>query len=113
LTVTTGCIPVSTLTQEVVVAYLTNILRLYSWVTPPRHHPTASCLLCLLSRYYESRYNDQWRKKADEVMRGAAGLPVGVQITTLPWRDELCLRVMKDAEQQLSYDPTQGILSAL
>ena len=46
-------------------------------------------------------------------MQGAAGLPVGVQITTLPWRDELCLRVMKDAEQQLSYDPTQGILSAL
>ena len=30
---------------------------------------------------------------------GAVGMPVAVQCYTLPWQEELCLRVMHDIEQ--------------
>ena len=36
-------------------------------------------------------------------MVGAAGLPVSVQIVTRPWRDELCLRVMRDLEEVIRF----------
>lgn len=38
---------------------------------------------------------------ASEVLRGSKGLPVGVQVMTLPSRDELCLRVMLELESAL------------
>ena len=34
-------------------------------------------------------------------MVGAEGLPVGVQVVGLPWRDETCLRIMKELETGL------------
>ena len=32
-------------------------------------------------------------------MPGSVGLPVNVQVVTLPWRDEVCLRVMKELQK--------------
>lgn len=32
-------------------------------------------------------------------MKGTVGLPVSVQVVTLPWQDELCLRIMSDLEK--------------
>ena len=31
--------------------------------------------------------------------KGTEGLAVNVQVVTLPWQEELCLRVMKDIER--------------
>jgi Asp-tRNA(Asn)/Glu-tRNA(Gln) amidotransferase A subunit family amidase len=36
-------------------------------------------------------------------MEGAAGLPVGVQIASEPWRDELVLRVMREVEAGVKF----------
>ena len=40
-----------------------------------------------------------------QLMVGAEGLPVGVQVVTLKWRDELCLRVMKEVESASDLPP--------
>ena len=45
--------------------------------------------------------DDKWAECARVASRGSAGLPVGVQVAALPFRDELCLRVMKDLERAL------------
>jgi Asp-tRNA(Asn)/Glu-tRNA(Gln) amidotransferase A subunit family amidase len=43
--------------------------------------------------------DDDWVPKLfRECQRGSTGLPVGVQVVTLPFREELCLRVMKEIE---------------
>jgi len=36
-----------------------------------------------------------------ECMRNSEGLPVNVQVVTLPYQEELCLRIMKDVETSL------------
>jgi len=36
-------------------------------------------------------------------MRGAKGLPVGVQVTTLPNKDEKCLFVMREIESVIEF----------
>ena len=33
-----------------------------------------------------------------QAMQGIEGLPINVQVVTLPWQEELCLRIMKDIE---------------
>ncbi|KAI0239955.1 Fatty-acid amide hydrolase 1 [Lamellibrachia satsuma] len=44
---------------------------------------------------------DPWHAVPKKNMPGSVGLPVNVQVATLPWRDELCLRVMKDLQEAL------------
>lgn len=39
-------------------------------------------------------------------MLGSAGLPVGVQVVTLPNKDELCLNVMKQIEEHVGFYKT-------
>jgi len=53
------------------------------------------------SRPHVGRY----AKKARATLRGVVGLPVGVQVAALPWRDELCLRLMRELEQGLGACP--------
>jgi Asp-tRNA(Asn)/Glu-tRNA(Gln) amidotransferase A subunit family amidase len=36
-------------------------------------------------------------------MDNSAGLPVGVQVMTPMWRDELCLYVMSEIEKSVNY----------
>ena len=40
---------------------------------------------------------------SQECMEGSVGLPVGVQILTLPWEDEKCLKVMKLIEDEIKF----------
>lgn len=35
---------------------------------------------------------------AFQLQRGTEGLPIPVQFMALPWRDELCLHAMREAE---------------
>eukprot|EP01015_Nassula_variabilis_P022906 TRINITY_DN4237_c0_g1_i3.p1 TRINITY_DN4237_c0_g1~~TRINITY_DN4237_c0_g1_i3.p1 ORF type:complete len:394 (-),score=61.88 TRINITY_DN4237_c0_g1_i3:89-1270(-) len=44
---------------------------------------------------------DMFFKQAEKAMRGSKGLPVGVQISTLPFEDEKCLKIMKILEENL------------
>ncbi len=41
---------------------------------------------------------------AQAALTGAEGMPVGVQVATLPWQDELCLSIMKDVEKGVCFD---------
>ena len=49
---------------------------------------------------YESKNHsgDMYHKKAKLCMENSEGLPVGIQVTTLPFKDEKCLFVMKEIE---------------
>ncbi|CAM9849086.1 unnamed protein product [Choristocarpus tenellus] len=40
---------------------------------------------------------------AEKALRGSEGLPVGVQIMTLPFKDELALFVMKEVEKAVKF----------
>ena len=44
---------------------------------------------------------DSIARVARDAMRGSAGLPVGVQLVGLPWRDEACLGAMQALEDAL------------
>ncbi|KAM9762389.1 vitamin D3 hydroxylase-associated protein-like [Menidia menidia] len=48
---------------------------------------------------YRGVYGDMWDKLFKEAVRGGRGLPLAVQCVSLPWRDELCLRLMREVEQ--------------
>ncbi|KAG9341546.1 hypothetical protein JZ751_019052 [Albula glossodonta] len=62
-------------------------------------------------KHYKGNFGDLWDrvfKKSTAVteqcwhlqaVSGAQGLPVAVQCISLPWRDELCLRFMREVEQ--------------
>jgi fatty acid amide hydrolase len=43
-------------------------------------------------------------RRAREVDRQSLGLPVGVQIATRAWKDELCLALMRVVEQSVRDD---------
>jgi fatty acid amide hydrolase len=68
-------------------------------------HMPAGVVPCTLVRQDECNYdddggvNDSWAKGTRACMVGAEGLPVGVQIAALPFRDELCLGIMRELEQ--------------
>ena len=42
--------------------------------------------------------HDDWDTKIKLACRGSVGLPVGVQLAAPPWKDEVCLRAMKELE---------------
>eukprot|EP00743_Colponemidia_sp_Colp-15_P002422 GILK01002626.1.p1 GENE.GILK01002626.1~~GILK01002626.1.p1 ORF type:complete len:609 (+),score=87.34 GILK01002626.1:56-1828(+) len=52
---------------------------------------------------YSDTFNDRYTKLAAKVLEGAVGLPVGVQVVSLPFHDEVALRVMKDLEKHISF----------
>jgi len=37
-------------------------------------------------------------KRVKKAMKGIVGLPINVQVVTLPWQEELCLRIMRDVD---------------
>lgn len=47
---------------------------------------------------YQSKFEDKITKTLRLNIQGSAGLPVGVQIVGLPWREELVVEVMKKLE---------------
>jgi len=42
--------------------------------------------------------NDCVSRLLRKCQKGSAGLPVGIQVVTLPYREEMCLRLMKEIE---------------
>ena len=54
--------------------------------------------------YYESKYNDVFTKAFKEVMKGSEGLPIGVQIASLPWMEEKCIKIMEILEKGVNED---------
>lgn len=49
---------------------------------------------------------------AAESMRGSAGLPVGVQVMSPPWRDELCIYTMNEVEADIRFSAKPAICTA-
>jgi len=47
---------------------------------------------------------DFWAKKAGETMEGSCGMPMSVAVLTPPMRDELCLRVMREIEEEVKFE---------
>ena len=47
--------------------------------------------------------HDKYARKMQESMRESEGMPLGVQITTLPFQEELCLNVMKQVEREIGF----------
>ncbi|KFO89350.1 Fatty-acid amide hydrolase 1, partial [Buceros rhinoceros silvestris] len=49
-------------------------------------------------KLYRGFCDDPWDRTLKQAVAGAVGLPVAVQCVALPWREELCLRLMKEVE---------------
>ncbi|KAF1570931.1 Fatty-acid amide hydrolase 1, partial [Eudyptes moseleyi] len=49
-------------------------------------------------KLYQGWCDDPWDRTLKQAVAGAVGLPVAVQCVALPWREELCLRLMKEVE---------------
>ena len=45
----------------------------------------------------------KYARKMQESMKNSEGMPLGVQITTLPYQEELCLNVMKQVESEIGF----------
>ena len=50
-----------------------------------------------------TEHHDMIYQHTKKSMQGSVGLPVGVQVSTLPWQDEKCVGIMLELEQQLQF----------
>jgi len=66
----------------------------------------AGVLPTTLIKPEEEEFSDMWNDRYTEFMRnsmkGSAGMPVGVQVITLPYEDEKCIEVMKVIEKTIN-----------
>jgi len=46
-------------------------------------------------KYIDEKYNDTAVKFCKKFLENSVGLPVGVHVACLPFKEELCLNVMK------------------
>ena len=53
---------------------------------------------------YTDQYNDMITKKIQEICSNSEGLPIGVQVCSLPYHDETVLRVMKEIESKVQFN---------
>lgn len=57
----------------------------------------------LISRYNDPKYpNDNMVRVARETLKGSAGLPLNIQVSTLPFHEEECLGIMKVIDEVLN-----------
>ena len=49
-------------------------------------------------------HQDSISKKCQEAIQGSVGMPVNVQVLSLPWEDEKCLAVMKAIESKIKFN---------
>ena len=54
-------------------------------------------------KYEDPFWNDSITDGAKKTMEGSKGLPVGIQVTTLPYEEELCLNVMRRIEEKIGW----------
>jgi len=52
----------------------------------------------------DSKHNDKLTKQCNQAIEGSVGLPVNVQVMSLPWEDEKCLAVMKTIEGLVQFN---------
>eukprot|EP01017_Pseudomicrothorax_dubius_P004355 TRINITY_DN10856_c0_g1_i1.p1 TRINITY_DN10856_c0_g1~~TRINITY_DN10856_c0_g1_i1.p1 ORF type:complete len:607 (+),score=108.03 TRINITY_DN10856_c0_g1_i1:28-1848(+) len=52
----------------------------------------------------DTNFTDRIFTDMVECLRGSVGMPIGVQVCTLPWEDEKCLGIMKQIEQYMKTD---------
>jgi len=55
------------------------------------------------SKQNSTPYWDMFSKKMNDNMLKSGGLPVGVQVCTLPYEDEKCLSVMRQIEEEITF----------
>jgi hypothetical protein len=48
---------------------------------------------------YQDQWNDSYTKETKRVLKGSLGLPVGVQVSGLPFQEETVVRVMREIEE--------------
>jgi fatty acid amide hydrolase len=56
------------------------------------------------SQEYTSKVNDSLTTFMKDTMKESINLPIAIQVASLPNRDEICLRVMKDIDSFYSFD---------
>ena len=54
--------------------------------------------------FYEDHYNDKFTEGFKENIKGSVGMPLGVLMASLPWRDEECMEIMKEIESKINFD---------
>ena len=53
------------------------------------------------SNKYHSSHGDMLDRLALKAMKDSSGMPIGVQVTALPFRDEIALHAMQEIEVSL------------
>jgi amidase len=46
-------------------------------------------------KVYTDNYNDMITSKCRSNVQGSAGMPIAVQVSTMKWKDEECVAIMK------------------
>jgi fatty acid amide hydrolase len=59
--------------------------------------------------YDASKYNDSYDRACKRAMEQSVGLPIGVQVASLPFKDELVLRIMKEIEMEITFDTAPAL----
>lgn len=54
-------------------------------------------------QFYNSKYNMIFEGEMRKLMANSEGLPVGVQVVGMPWRDEAVLEIMKEIEDDIKF----------
>ena len=88
----------------------------YTFMWNVLHYPVGVVPIGLTERHecaYESATNDLFTKAARATVAGSEGLPVGVQVAALPWRDETVLRVMKELERKIQFKEIPSMANTL
>lgn len=90
---------VKDIVQGVCYAYILNVLDIPTGVVP----------VTVVKEGEDSypkeltKHHDMIHRKIQENMKGTVGLPVGVQVSTMPWQEEKCVNIMLQLEEELQF----------
>ena len=88
----------------------------YTFLYNVLHYPVGTVPIGLTESHqctYESATVDAFSAKAAQTVAGSEGLPVGVQVAALPYRDEMVLRVMKELESRIRFQDRPKLANEL
>ena len=77
---------------------------LYTYIWNYLNFPTGAVPVTKVRKneqYFEPEVNDHFDELVSELMIESQGLPIGIQVVGLPWRDELVLKTMELIEENL------------
>lgn len=58
-------------------------------------------------QHYHSKISDNITKEINlRMMNNTAGLPIGVQVSSYPYKDEICLNIMEQIEKDIDFYST-------